>query len=143
MMKVPRESGIFLFMPLISFGDGSKDAKTWAEQQQERLWQGRIPEVVSALKSLPWPKIQCNDDIRNSPAYFEARQAKMSYDQFRQAGYPIGSGTVESGVNTVVHHRMKRQGKGWKRKHAQSLLAALSEFHSGRFQAAWRAHLPV
>lgn len=126
-----------------SFGDGSKDAKTWAEQQQERLWHGRIPEVVSALKSLPWSKIQCNDDIRNSPAYFETRQAKMSYDQFRQAGYPIGSGTVESGVNTVVHHRMKRQGRGWKRQHAQSLLAALSEFHSGRFQAAWRAHLPV
>jgi hypothetical protein len=126
-----------------SFGDGSKNAKTWAEQQQERLWHGRIPEVVSALKSLPWSKIQCNDDIRNSPDYFETRQAKMSYDQFRQAGYPIGSGTVESGVNTVVHHRMKRQGRGWKRQHAQSLLAALSEFHSGRFQAAWRAHLPV
>ncbi|MDV7403146.1 hypothetical protein RZS08_67600, partial [Arthrospira platensis SPKY1] len=50
-----------------SFGDGSKNAKTWAEQQQERLWHGRIPEVVSALKSLPWSKIQCNDDIRNSP----------------------------------------------------------------------------
>lgn len=126
-----------------AFGDGSKNAKSWAEQQEARLWQGRTAEVVSALQSLHWSEIQCSDDIRNSPAYFETRQAKMSYDQFRQAGYPIGSGTVESGVNTVVHHRMKRQGQGWKRQHAQSLLAALSELHSGRFQAAWRAHLPA
>jgi len=37
----------------------------------------------------------------------------MNYDYLRQAGFPIGSGTVESGVNTVVHHRMKRQGSGW------------------------------
>jgi hypothetical protein len=63
---------------------------------------------------------------------------QMNYDYFRQAGYPIGSGTVESGINTVVHHRMKRQGRGWKRQNAQAMLAALSELHSRRFQAAWQ-----
>jgi len=125
-------------------GDGSQSAKVWAKQQEKRLWQGDTAQVISALHSLPWSEIQCADlDICHSPAYFEARQAKMHYDQFRQAGYPIGSGTVESGMNTVVHHRMKRQGKGWKRQHAQSLLAALSELHSRRFQTAWRAHLPA
>jgi hypothetical protein len=38
-----------------------------------------------------------------------------------------------------VHHRMTRQGRGWERKQAQAMLAALSEFHSGRFQSAWQA----
>ena len=61
----------------------------------------------------------------------------MDYPRFRQAGYPIGSGTVESGINTVVHHRMKRQGRGWKRGNAQSMLAALSELHSQRFAISW------
>jgi hypothetical protein len=51
----------------------------------------------------------------------------------------IGSGTVESGINTVVHHRMKRQGRGWERLNAQAMLAALSELHSGRFQATWKS----
>jgi hypothetical protein len=46
---------------------------------------------------------------------------------------------VESAVNTVVHHRMKRQGRGWKRQSAQAMLAGLSELHSGRFFSAWNS----
>lgn len=63
-------------------------------------------------------------------------------DQFRAQSYPIGSGTVESGINTVVHHRMKRQGQGWKRPNAQAMLAGLAELHSGRFERMWQATLP-
>jgi hypothetical protein len=122
-----------------AFGDGTTPSRTWASHQEDRLWYGYTAEVVTNLQNLDWPHITCSDDIRNSPDYFDTRQAKMAYDQFRQAGYPIGSGTVESGINSVVHHRMKRQGRGWKRQNAQSLLAALSELHSGRFQTTWQS----
>lgn len=122
-----------------AFGEGTSQAKQWFDQQVELLWHGRVEDVVIALYALNWNKITCLDDIRNSPAYFDARTSKMDYARFRQEGYPIGSGTVESGVNTVVHHRMKRQGRGWKRQNAQAMLAALSELHSGRFQAAWQS----
>lgn len=126
-----------------AFGEGSLQSQHWVEKQAELLWHGRVKEVMSALHALDWKHISCLDDVRQSPAYFESRQSKMEYAYFRQAGYPIGSGTVESGVNSVVHHRMKRQGRGWKRKNAQAMLAALSEFHSGRFQIAWQAELPL
>jgi|GEM_PF-556546 len=122
-----------------AFGEGSVRSQQWAEKYIELLWHGRIPEVVCALQQLDWEKISGLEDIRQSPAYFESRQSKMDYARFRQAGYPIGSGTVESGINTVVHHRMIRQGRGWKRENAQAMLAALSEFHSRRFQTAWSA----
>jgi hypothetical protein len=122
-----------------AFGEGSPPSQQWVETQTDLLWHGRVPEVVSALQTLDWDQMACLDDVRQSPAYFESRQSKMDYALFRQAGYPIGSGTVESGINTVVHHRLKRQGRGWLRKHAQAMLAALSEFHSGRFQTAWHS----
>ena len=121
-----------------AFGEGTSQAKQWFEKQVDLLWYGRVEDVVIALHALDWKQITCLDDIRNSPAYFESRKSKMDYARFRQEGYPIGSGTVESGVNTVVHHRMKRQGRGWKRQHAQAMLVALSELHSNRFQSAWR-----
>ena len=121
-----------------AFGEGSLQSQQWAEKQADLLWHGCVKEVVNALYALDWRRIDCLEDIRQSPAYFECRQSKMDYAYFRQAGYPIGSGTVESGVNTVVHHRMKRQGRGWKRKNAQAMLAALSEFHSSRFLTAWK-----
>ena len=122
-----------------AFGDSTPQAQQWTQRQVERLWHGRVADVVTALYTLDWHQIMCLEDIRNSPAYFETRQPNMDYARFRQAGYPIGSGTVESGINTVAHHRMKRQGRGWKRQHAQAMLAALSEMHSDRFQAAWQA----
>jgi hypothetical protein len=122
-----------------AFGDGTPQSRIWATQQEDRLWHGHIAEVVTDLHALDWPHITCTDDIRNSPDYFETRQAKMAYDHFRQAGYPIGSGTVESGINTVVHHRMKRQGRGWEHQNAQFILAALSELHSGRFLTTWQS----
>ena len=122
-----------------AFGEGTPQSQAWAEQQADHLWNGDVGEVVTALYALDWSHITCLDDIRESPAYFETRQSKMNYDYLRQAGFPIGSGTVESGVNTVVHHRMKRQGSGWERHNAQSMLAGLSELHSGRFQAIWQS----
>jgi len=122
-----------------AFGEGTPQSQAWAKQQEDQLWHGCVGEVVTALHVLDWSQITCLDDIRQSPAYFKARQSKMNYDYFRQEGYPIGSGTVESGINTVVHHRMKRQGRGWERQNAQAMLAALSELHSGRFQVTWQS----
>jgi len=122
-----------------AFGDGTPSAQHWTQQQVDLLWHGRVEDVVAALQVLNWDQITCLEDIRNSPSYFETRKHNMDYAHLRRQGYPIGSGTVESGINTVVHHRMKRQGRGWKRQHAQAMLAALGELHSDRFQTAWQA----
>jgi hypothetical protein len=122
-----------------AFGDGTPSAQQWTQRQVDLLWHGRVEEVVTGLQVLDWDRITCLEDIRNSPSYFETRKQYMDYARLRQEGYPIGSGTVEGGINTVVHHRMKRQGRGWKRQHAQAMLAALGELHSDRFQMAWQA----
>ena len=121
-----------------AFGEGTPKTKQWAEANLDRLWTGEVQSALASLHSLDWEHISCPDDIRQSPAYFQARQSKMDYAHFREAGYPIGSGTVESAVNTVVHHRLKRQGRGWKRATGQAMLAALSELHSNRFQLTWQ-----
>jgi hypothetical protein len=124
-----------------AFGEGTPPAQQWAETCLDHLWHGRVEDVVGALQALDWCQITCTDDVRQSPGYFVTRQSKMDYARFRAEGYPIGSGTAESGINTVVHHRLRRQGRGWKRNHAQAMLAALSELHSSRFEFTWAAIL--
>lgn len=81
--------------------------------------------------------------MRNLSLPFQGNRKRMRHDEFRAAGYPIGSGTVESGINTVVHPRMKRPGRGWTRSNGQAMLAGLSELHSGRFDQTWQAALPL
>jgi hypothetical protein len=120
-------------------GDHTSAAKHWAATQLDALWTGQVAEVVQTLDRLhldqaPYPPL-----VQQAPEYFRTRQKQMQYDQFRINGWPIGSGVVESAANTVVHHRLKRPGRGWKREYAQAMLAALCELHSHRFEKEWQA----
>jgi hypothetical protein len=117
------------------YGEGSEEGKQWVEGRLDDLWVGKGWAVVGALKALKLDQRQVHGEVRQAPGYFESNLARMRYDQFRAQGYPIGIGTVKSGCKNVVHLRMRRLGRGWKRHNAQLMLAGLSELHSGRF--AW------
>lgn len=124
-------------------GEHTPPAQEWAERQLDRLWNGQVAQVVATLDSLNLDQDTWSPLVRQAPDYFRSRQKQMQYDHFRAEGYPIGSGTVESAANTVIHHRLKRPGRGWNRDNAQAMLAGLSELHSDRFDRAWHATLPL
>ena len=121
-----------------AYGEGSEKTKAWVEANLDALWAGQGWAVVGALHALRVDQSSVPDEVRQAPGYFESNLARMRYEQFRAQGYPIGSGTVESGGKNVVHLRMRRPGRGWSRNNAQAMLAGLSELHSGRFDHAWQ-----
>jgi hypothetical protein len=55
-------------------------------------------------------------------AYFHTRADQIRYVAFRQLGYPIGSGCVESGHAVVIAPRCKRAGMRWAPAHLNPLL---------------------
>jgi len=109
----------------------------WVNTQLDALWRGDTDFVIDVLAQLPLPT---NDDaLASALGYVMRQKERLAYPRYRVAGYPIGSGCVESGINTVVHHRLKTQGQGWKRANIDPMLAALSELHCGRFAASWNS----
>jgi hypothetical protein len=96
-------------------GEQTAQGKQWGEQQLDHLWNGDAHQVVKNLEALDLTQGAWPDEVRQAPGYFKSNQPRMCYDRFREDGHPIGSGTVESGINIVVHHRMKRPGRGWQR----------------------------
>jgi hypothetical protein len=124
------------------FGKERPPGEEWVEGQLDLLWSGEVRKIVIALEGLNLEQERYPPEARQAPGYFRSNQTRMRYDYFREAGYPIGSGTVESAANNVVHHRMRRPGRGWQRDNAQTMLAGLSELHSGRFDRAWQLTLP-
>ncbi len=124
------------------FGEGSAETKDWTEAQLNQLWDGGVSGVVTTLAGIDLALSRYPAEVQQAPGYFRNNIGRMRYDEYRAAGYPIGSGTVESAADSVVHHRMKRPGRGWKLDNAQAMLAALSELKSGRFDLAWQATLP-
>lgn len=119
------------------YGEG-ETAQEWVQPREEALWDGQVEQVIEALETLNLDQPSYPDEVRQAPGYFRHNRDRMRYGLFRALGYPIGSGTVESGAKNVVKHRMHRPGRGWRRGCAQAMLAGLSDLHGGRFDWAWQ-----
>jgi hypothetical protein len=70
-------------------------------------------------------------------AYFHKRADQIRYVAFRQAGYPIGSGCVESGHNVIIAPRCKRAGMRWAPEHLNPLLVLRTIEANDRWEATW------
>jgi hypothetical protein len=54
--------------------------------------------------------------------YLENNRARMDYKYYREQGYLIGSGAMESANRAVIQQRMKRSGQRWSIDGGQQLL---------------------
>lgn len=119
------------------FGETTPAAAQWVKLRQAELWEGHGEVMLGALETLELQQARYPELVQQAPGYFAERLAETRYADFRKAGYPIGSGTVESAARNVVQPRMRRPGRGWDNTHADAMLAALAEFHSGRLANTW------
>ena len=56
--------------------------------------------------------------------YLETQQDWIGkYEQWRERGYPVGSGLVERAVAVGINARMNKRGMRWKRANAPAVVA--------------------
>jgi hypothetical protein len=117
------------------------DRAPWLEQVTADLWAGRVTPVIQACEHLA---ARC-EEARQAVTYFTNNAARMKYDQYRAAGYLIGSGTVESGCKQIVTQRLKKPGAQWDVDGAVQTAKARAAWLSGEWEAvcAQRAALPL
>ena len=100
-----------------------QEAAHWVEAQKAAFAHSRLRQVLHATRLL-YPKgTPLPEPVRQAVGYIFHNRRRMDYAAFRHAGYPIGSGTIESACKTVVQARMKQSGMRWSRHGAQSMLA--------------------
>lgn len=115
-----------------SYGQGSPEAKAWAEARCGELYEQGAAPVLQALGRL-WPaNSEAKDVVHREQGYFHSNRDRMAYPEFRKQELPIGSGAVESGAKHVVQLRMKRPGARWSETGAQPVLAVRAYLSSGR-----------
>ena len=61
----------------------------------------------------------------------------MQYQQFREEGLPIGSGTIESGVKQFKQ-RLCGAGMRWEENNCNQMLTIRSAVLSNQFDALWQ-----
>ena len=77
------------------------------------------------------------EEVREHLGYLRKRLSQMQYPTYRGAGWPIGSGMVESANKLVVEARLKGAGMRWGRTHVNPMLALRNGVCNDRWLETW------
>lgn len=93
--------------------------------QRSWLWHGAVDQSIEGLRRLGTGlPAETQEIIKKAITYLENQRCWVgSYEQWRAAGYPIGSGMIERAVALVINRRMKKRGMRWKRVNGTAVVA--------------------
>lgn len=111
------------------FPDDPERRQRWYSERLHDLFHGAAACIAHELEHASLP---------DHAHYFRIHQRRMQYQQFREGGYPIGSGTVESGVKQFKA-RLTGAGMRWSRPAARQMLLIRAAVLDGSFDAYWDA----
>jgi hypothetical protein len=111
-----------------------------------RLLEGDVAGVVRGLRAMlthrklrgePRKQLQgvCN--------YLATHAARMRYDEYLSAGYPIASGVIEGACRHLVKDRMERSGMRWSLEGARCMLNARAAFQSSYWNQLQRTRIQI
>jgi hypothetical protein len=119
------------------FGQGNPQAAAWVERAKFRLWTGQLLALMRQVR-LACPRGEpLPEPVRAMVSYIFHNRRRMDYASYHQAGYPVGSGSVESACKVIVQQRLKQAGMRWSRERAQAVLALRCELLSRRWDEIW------
>lgn len=109
------------------FPDDETQAQAWYRQRIDDLFAGLIDRITRPLDQAGF-----TDQSR----YFHAHRRRMQYQEFRENGYPLGSGTIESGIKQLKA-RLSAAGMRWSRVGAQRMLIIRTAVLGRDFDRLW------
>jgi hypothetical protein len=136
-LDFPHAAGYVADVAKAAFGPGTREAAIWLSTWLHELKHGTLNKVLAAIRALPMPSPEAEAVRETTLAYLTKRRAQLAYATFREHGYPIGSGMVESANKLVVEARLKGSGMHWHRDHVTPMLALRGLCCSGIWDTAW------
>jgi hypothetical protein len=111
------------------YPDDDEAAKRWYRQRSKDLYKGEIHKITLRLDDAGLPE---------HARYFHTYRRKMQYQTCLEDGYPIGSGTVESGIKQFKV-RLTGPGMRWDREAVQKMLIIRGAVMAQNFDTLWDA----
>src|SRR5215212_9912382 len=111
--------------------------RAWQTRQLHALKHHGATDVLDHLRNFAGTQLAL-PVVAENLAYLEKRVAQMDYPTFQSAGWPIGSGIVESANKLVVEARLKGAGMHWSRMSVNPVLALRNAVCNDRWAEAWQ-----
>lgn len=130
-----------------AMGPDSPERLPLAKRLEALLWNGRVGKVINILSEhsqrLGTPTEQDGPDhprrvLQQNVGYFTKHEGHMNYPEYRQRGWPIGSGVVEAGVKQF-NKRIKGTDQFWREPGIEPILSLRAMWLSqdNRWQGYW------
>lgn len=114
---------------LVRFPDDPTAAQRWTQDLKTLLFKGEIHLILQQFDHFA---------LHDYANYFSHHARRMTYAQFRAAGFPIGSGGVESGVKQFKQ-RLAGPGMRWSRPALDRMVVLRSHVLTDSFDSLWDA----
>jgi hypothetical protein len=109
----------------------------FTRQRLLRILAGDVAGVVRGLRAtLTRRKLrgESRKQLQGICNYLAAHAARMRYDEYLSAGYPIASGVIEGACRHLVKDRMERSGMRWTLERARNMLNVRAVFQSSYWE---------
>jgi hypothetical protein len=100
-----------LYETAAASGHNEEQQGQWVHAKLDRISEGHVGEVLKELQVQN--TTEPNDRLRQFIGYLRRFQDAVDYDRFKELGYPIGSGEVESAHRSIPQKRLKLPGACW------------------------------
>jgi hypothetical protein len=106
--------------------------RQWCHDLKHAGPQGVLAELRELVMAAHAP-----GETASQLAYLEKRVEQLAYPTFQAAGWPIGSGSVESANKLVVQERLKGPGMHWAEANVNPMLALRNAICNDRWDEVW------
>lgn len=118
----------------IQYRDDPGQRAKWMERQKELLLTDQVEQVIRNV-SLELPRgREASKTKEQLLSYYRNNHARMMYGTYREKGYIIGSGAIESAHRNVVQQRIKLSGQRWSINGAQYIVNLRACKKSGQWE---------
>jgi len=118
-------------------GEGSEKAGEWANRYCQLLFDSGARGLQKRLNSIRYNVRQKRAALEKLKAFLARNGERMAYDEYRQAGWPISSGSMESFCKQLGR-RLKGPGMRWANRNVNAVAAMVSLLASEKWDNYWK-----
>jgi uncharacterized protein (DUF1499 family) len=124
----------------VHYNDQPEQALEWVEATMARLFAGEVAGVIWGLQRMQPASAHATAAIDDLLVYLQHNQARINYRSQRRAGYPLGSGGIESANKFICQVRLKRSGAWWYVANSNHMLALRCAKYNGTFERVFEQY---
>jgi hypothetical protein len=117
------------------YGEGSVFVRPWVKKQETLLLEDKVAQVLTHLEHF----LDLAPALAAILHYFQQNRERMRYGTYRQKGYFIGSGAIESAGKQLSAARIKGPGMRWNVAELNLLLTLRCVFLEQSWQRYWES----